>query len=453
MKRIHLNAFKIAGVGHTAIGTWRNPYNVEDRYTDIDYWVSTAKTLERGGFDSLFMADFAGIHDEYNHSSESAFTEAIASPLNDPSMAISAMAAQTSHLGFAITGSTTYEQPYAFARKMTTLDHLSKGRVGWNIVTSANSSGARNLGLDAQVPHDERYSIADEFMEVVYKLWEGSWEDDAIIRDVEHDVYADPAKIHPANHHGRYFNVPDAFMSEPSPQRTPALFQAGTSSAGRAFAVKHAEAVFLVSPTIKSVRKSVDTVKAEARESGRDSDSMKFIAGVSVVVAPTDEEAMTKLQQQLDFVSVEGTLARQAALMQLDFGAADLDKPLKYVETDGLRSALEVFTKGDPDREWTPRQVAEKLADSLGGITIVGSPTTVADEMERHMAEGDIDGFNIYDNLPLRTLPDFVDLVVPELRRRGLMPQEYVADTLRGNLSNGEPRLPSTHTGASYRRV
>ena len=452
MSKIHLNAFKIAGVGHSAIGTWRNPYQQEHRYTDLEYWQDTARVLERGMFDSLFMADFPGLLDGYKGSSEAAIREAIALPLNDPMMAISAMAAVTNHLGFAVTASTTYEKPYSFARRMTTLDHLTKGRVAWNIVTSATASAARNLGLDAQVPHDERYAIADEFMEVVYKLWEGSWEDGAVVRDVDRGIYTDPSKVHPVQHKGKYFSVPDAFLCEPSPQRTPTLFQAGMSSAGRAFAAKHAEGVFLLGDDARGLRRGVDGVMEMAAEYGRSREDYLFLGGVSVVVAPTDAEADAKLAQQLAFVSVEGTLARQSSLVQIDFGALDIDAPLRHIETDGIRSMLERYTIDDPSREWTPRQVAEKWASSLGAITVVGSPSTVADKLEALVDESGIDGLNIYDNLALRSLPDFVVLVVPELQRRGRVPYTYDSDTLRGNLT-GNSRLQESHVGAGYRHL
>ncbi|GAA3573637.1 LLM class flavin-dependent oxidoreductase [Amycolatopsis ultiminotia] len=444
MTRIHLHGFKIAGVGHTAVGSWRNPDNQEYRYTDLDYWIETARTLEAGLFDSLFLADFPGINDVYQGSADTSIREAIALPINDPMMAISAMAAVTEHLGFAVTASTTYAQPYSFARTMATLDHLTKGRVGWNVVTSATASAARNLGRDAQVPHDERYAIAEEFLEACYALWEGSWEDDAVIRDPAIG-YADPAKVHPAAHKGKYFAVPDRFLCEPSPQRTPALFQAGASAAGKEFAAKHAEAVFLVETDPRRMRSTVDDIRART---GRD---LTFIAGVSVVVAPTDAEAQRKFEDQVRFVSAEGTLARQSALMQLDFGAADIDAPLEYVQTDGIRSFLERFTIGDPDRVWTPRQVAEKMARSLGAITVVGSPETVADKLEEIMEIGGIDGFNIYDYAPLHTFPDFVEMVVPELQRRGRVPAAYPAATLRENVAGGGPRLPAGHPGAEFR--
>lgn len=450
MKQIHLNGFKIAGVGHSAIGTWRNPYQQEHRYTEIEYWQETARVLERGMFDSLFLADFPGLHDGYQGSSEAAFREAIAVPLNDPSLVISAMAAVTEHLGFAMTASTTYEKPYSFARRMTTLDHLTRGRVGWNIVTSASASAARNLGLDEQVPHDERYLIADEFMEVVYKLWEGSWEEGAVVRDARSGIHTDPSKIHMTAHHGKYYSVPDPFLCEPSPQRTPVLFQAGMSIAGRDFAAKHAEGVFLLADNAKGLRRGVDGVVESAKQLGRSRDDFLFLGGVSVVVAPTDDEAQAKFEQQLQFISVEGTLARQASLMQIDFGELDIDAPLEHIETDGIRSMLERYTTEDPTREWTPRQVAEKWANSLGAITIVGSPGSVADQLEELMDKGDIDGFNVYDNLALRAFPDFVDLVVPELQRRGRVRESYSARTLRGNLK-GADRLCPPHVGAEYR--
>ena len=452
-KRIHLNAFKIAGVGHTAVGLWRHPDNQAHRYTDLDYWIETARTLEKGRFDSLFIADFPGIYDVYNRSADAALRDAIAVPLNDPLLAVSAMAAATTHLGFGITMSTTYEQPYSFARKMTTLDHLTKGRIGWNITTSATESAARNLGLDQQIAHDERYHMADEFMEVVYKLWEGSWEDDAVVRDRAAGIFVDPAKVHPIAHAGRYYKVPDAFQCAPSPQRSPALFQAGGSSAGKAFAAKHAEAVFLVNPDAKGMARFVKEVRALAAAEGRDPATLKFIAGVSVVAAATDAEAQAKFREFVSYISVEGTLARQSALTQLDFGAIDIDKPLEQIETDGIRTILEHFAKADPTGNVrTPRQVVEKMAASLGAIPIVGSPTTIADAMEALMDEADIDGFNLYDYMPLSTMPDFVDLVVPELQRRGRVWREYEGATLREHIGGtSNPLLPDDHVGAGFR--
>lgn len=451
MKRIHLNAFKIAGVGHTAVGLWRHPDSQAHHYADLNYWIETAKTLERGMFDCLFMADFIGMPDTYQGNADLSFREAMSVPLNDPMLAISAMAAVTKHLGFAATVSTTYEQPYAFARKMTTLDHLTNGRIGWNIVTSARESSARNMGLDKQVPHDERYQIAHEFMDVVYKLWEGSWEDDAVRFDRDAGVFADPEKIHAIKHAGKYYSVPGPFCSEPSVQRTPTLFQAGASSAGKDFAAMHAEGVFLVNTSIAGTRQVVDEMRALTKQNGRDPQSIKFLTHISVVTAPTDEEARRKYEDQISHVSVIGTLARLSSQLQIDLSKLDIDKPLQYIETDGTRSLLERYTKQDADRVWTPRQIAEEIARNLGGITIVGSPKTVADKMEEIMDAADVDGFNIADHMPLQTFPEFVDLVVPELQNRGRVWREYEGNTLRESVGDSA-RLRSDHPGAAYRR-
>jgi len=433
-KRIHLFALKQSTVGHTAVGLWRHPKSQAARYKDLDYWVETAKTLEEGRFDGLFIADALGVLDVYAGSADETLRHGVQTPTNDPLLCISAMAAVTSRLGFAVTVSTSYELPYAFARKMTTLDHLSKGRIGWNIVTSALDSAARNLGLTRQIPHDERYAIAEEFMEVVYRLWEESWQDGAVVDDRERGVFVDPSRVKRIAHEGKYFRVPDFALSEPSAQRTPVLFQAGTSSAGRSFAARHAEGIFVSVPLAAMARPSVADIKRRASQYGRRPEDLKFIAMAAVVVAPTDAEAQRKYREYMDYISVEGHLARHSALFQLDLSRLGLDTPLEYVDTDGIRSTLEVFTRLDPTRRWTPRQMAQSLGLAAGGPTFVGSPQTVADEMERWMEDGDLDGFNILDPMPLLSYPEFVSMVVPELQRRGRVWIEYEASTLREHL-------------------
>jgi FMN-dependent oxidoreductase (nitrilotriacetate monooxygenase family) len=451
-KRICLYALKQSTVGHTAIGLWRHPDCQAARYTELDYWISTAKTLEQGCFDGLFIADALGVLDVYGGSADQTLRHGVQTPTDDPLLTISAMAAATRHLGFAVTVSTSYELPYAFARKMTTLDHLTKGRIGWNIVTSALDSAARNLGLTRQVAHDERYAIAEEFMDVVYKLWEASWQDDAVVADRQRGIFVDPAKVRRIAHAGKYFSVPDFALSEPSIQRTPALFQAGTSTAGRAFAARHAEGVFLSVPTATMARPLVADIKARAAASGRDPADLKFIAMAAVVVAPTDAEAQRKHQEYLSFISAEGHLARHSALFQLDLSTIGLDTPLEYVESEGIRSTLEAFTRLDPTRRWTPRQMAESLGLAAGGPTFVGSPSTVADAMERWLVEGDLDGFNILDPMPLCSYPEFVTWVVPELQRRGRVWGEYEGATLREYLHGpGRVRVLPTHPAGIVR--
>jgi FMN-dependent oxidoreductase (nitrilotriacetate monooxygenase family) len=452
-QRIRLNGFKAASVAHTTAGLWRHPASQSHRYKELSFWTEQAMTLERGKFDALFIADSLGVLDVYRGSPEQTLIEALQTPINDPMLAISAMAAVTKHLGFAVTVSSLYELPYNFARKMTTLDHLTKGRIGWNIVTSALDSAARNLGRDRQIPHDERYAITEEFMEVVYKLWEGSWEDGAVLHDRATGIYADPARVHPIGHKGAHYSVPGMFLCEPSPQRTPALFQAGTSSAGRGFAGRHAEGVFISGQRPDIVRPLVDSIRAEASAAGRDPASIKFFAIMTVVTAATDAEARAKFADYKSYASIEGNLARLSGITHVDIAKLDLDQPLAYVDTPGIQGILANFTSADPSRSWTPRDIAEFMAVSSFGPVIVGSPATVADALERWVGEADIDGFNLADVMPPSSFVDFVDHVVPELQRRGRMWRDYEGTSFRESLYGpGQSRVREDHPAARYRR-
>src|SRR5690349_7178373 len=238
--RIILNAFDMTCVSHQAAGTWRHPSSQASKYNDIDYWTNLAMELERGCFDTLFIADVVGVYDVYRGSAEMALKDAAQVPVNDPFGAISAMAAVTKHVGFGVTAAVTFEQPYLLARRLSTLDHLTKGRVAWNVVSSYLNSASINVGMDKQLAHDERYDMADEYLDVMYKLWEGSWEDGAVHRNKETGVFTDGKKVHPIKHEGKYYKVPGFHLCEPSPQRTPVIFQAGASGRGRAFAAQHA---------------------------------------------------------------------------------------------------------------------------------------------------------------------------------------------------------------------
>jgi len=260
-KKILLNAFNMNCVGHINHGLWTHPRDQSQDYRKLSYWTDLAKLLERGLFDGLFIADIVGVYDVYQDSVDLTLKESVQLPLNDPLMLISAMAAVTQHLGFGVTVNLTYEAPYLLARRFSTLDHLTEGRIGWNIVTGYLDSAARAMGLTEQIAHDERYDRADEYLDVTYKLWEGSWEDDAVVRDRSARVFADPQKIHKVNHHGRYYDVEGYHLSEPSPQRTPVLFQAGSSGRGQAFAIRHAECVFVSSQSKEGTRKLVDAMR------------------------------------------------------------------------------------------------------------------------------------------------------------------------------------------------
>ncbi|MFD0487788.1 NtaA/DmoA family FMN-dependent monooxygenase [Saccharopolyspora spinosporotrichia] len=300
-----LFAFDVQAPAHLTAGSWRNGDDQGHRYAELGYWTDTAKLLEQACFDGIFLADTVGYHDVYAGSPDAAIRDAAQFPINDPALLVSGMAAVTEHLGFGVTSSLTYEQPYSLARKFSTLDHLTGGRVGWNIVTSYSESAARNLGLGKQIPHDRRYDMAEEYMQVCYGLWEYSWQDDAVVRDRESATYAEPGRIRPINHEGEYFQVPGFHLCEPSPQRTPVLFQAGASSRGVAFAGTHAEAVFINTMTPELTRRSVDKVRKAAADAGRDPRSVLITALITVVVAPTDAQAQEKYESYLRSVSYE----------------------------------------------------------------------------------------------------------------------------------------------------
>lgn len=451
--RMRLNGLRQNTVGHTAMGLWRHPDSRAHEYRTLAHWVETAQILERGGFDTLFIADALGPLDVYRGRVDEALLDGIQTPTDDPLLVVPAMAAATRKLGFAVTVSTTYERPYTLARRFTTLDHLTDGRIGWNVVTSALDSAARNLGLDHQVPHDERYVLADEFMDVVYKLWEGSWEDGAVVRDTARGIFADPAKVHPVGHRGRYFSVPDIALSEPSVQRTPAIFQAGSSPAGTAFVGRHAEGVFISTYTAAMARTLVERFRAAATAQGRDPHALKVFAIATVVTGADDAAARARLADLRRYASMEGSLARWSALLGLDLSAVDPDTPLEHAETEGIRGLVDVFTSMDPDRVWTPRQLAEFVGVGGGGPLFVGGPGTVADGLEAWMEESGVDGFNLADPVPPAGHREFVDLVVPELRRRGRVWPAHEGSTLREYLQGeGRHRVADDHPAARYRR-
>jgi FMN-dependent oxidoreductase (nitrilotriacetate monooxygenase family) len=450
--RIVLNAFDMTCVGHQAPGLWRHPDSQADRYNDLEYWIDLARTLERGTFDALFLADVLGVYDVYRGSVGPALIDSAQVPVNDPLLQIPAMAAATRHLGFGVTISPTYEQPYALARRLSTLDHLTKGRIGWNVVTSYLDSAAQNLGLERQIPHDERYDIAEEFLDVSYKLWEGSWEEGAVLRDRERGVFTDPRKVHPIGHSGTHYRVPGIHLSEPSPQRTPVIFQAGASPRGIDFSAKHGEAVFINAIRPELTRRTTDAIRDAAEKHGRARTDPRILILATVIVAETDAEAQAKYADFKSYSSREGALAFYGGWSGLDLSQFPADVPLDYVDTDAVRSALSIFTKADPDRAWTPDDVAEYLG--IGGIgpVIVGSPSTVADELERWVDVAGIDGFNLAYVVTPGTFEDFVDLAVPELRRRGRVWEEYEGATLREYLQGpGSARVKDSHPAAAYR--
>lgn len=449
-KKILLNAFNMNCIGHINHGFWTHPRDTSTQYKTLEYWTELAQLLERGLFDGLFIADIVGVYDVYQKSVDVTLKESIQLPVNDPLLLVSAMAAVTKNLGFGLTANLTYEAPYLFARRMSTLDHLTRGRVGWNIVTGYLDSAARAMGLTEQIEHDRRYDQADEYLEVLYKLWEGSWEDDAVIEDRQARIYAQPEKVHYVRHSGEFYQVEGYHLCEPSPQRTPVLFQAGSSERGLQFAGSNAECVFISAQNKPATREQVDKVRASAVAAGRTPDDIKVFMGLNVIVGPTEEAARAKYAEYLNYASAEAGLAHFAASTGIDFADYELDEPIQHVKGNAIQSATKILKNND----WTRQKLLDQHA--LGGryITLIGSPEQVADELESWIAETGLDGFNLTRIVTPESYEDFIDLVIPELQRRGSYKTAYEHGTLREKLfEDGNARLPERHAGASFRTL
>ena len=447
-KQILLNAFNMNCVGHINHGLWTHPRDTSSQYKTLEYWTELAQLLERGLFDGLFIADIVGVYDIYQDSVDVTLKESIQLPVNDPLLLVSAMAAVTRHLGFGLTANLTYEAPYLFARRLSTLDHLTRGRVGWNIVTGYLDSAAKAMGLTQQVEHDRRYDQADEYLEVLYKLWEGSWEDDAVVEDRERRIYAQPEKVHKVQHEGEFYRVQGYHLCEPSPQRTPLLFQAGSSARGLQFAGRHAECVFISGQNKQATRVQVDKVRDAARAAGRDPQAVKVFMGITVIVAATEAQAWAKHDEYLSYASAEAGVAHFAASTAIDFARYELDEPIQYVKGNAIESATKTLQNND----WTRRKLLDQHA--LGGryITLVGDPEQVADELEAWIAETDLDGFNLTRTVTPESYVDFIDLVIPVLQARGSYKTAYAQGTLREKVFGQGPGLPEGHAGFSYKR-
>ena len=447
MKQIRLNAFDMNCVGHIQHGLWTHPRDRSMDYTSLDHWVTQARLLERGLFDGLFLADILGVYDVYGGNADGAIRHGVQIPVNDPLLLIPAMAHATTHLGFGVTANLSYEPPFTFARRMSTLDHLTRGRIGWNVVTGYLDSAARAMGLDRQMAHDDRYDMADEYMQVVYKLWEASWDDDAVLRDRERGIYADPAKVRAIAHQGPQYRVNAIHLSEPSPQRTPVLYQAGSSGRGKLFAATHAECVFVNGQAKANVRRIVDDIRAGAVARGRAPDDVRVFVGCSVVTAETEALAQAKFADYRRYVSSEGALVHSSASTGLDLAAYGEDDPIEMVQTDAIRSNLEALTIRNPGPPMTKRRLREMMVLGSRQAPIVGSPDQVADEMIAWTREADVDGFILSRTVTPECFEDFVELVVPALQRRGAYKEAYVPGTLREKLFGQGPRLSTRHPG------
>jgi FMN-dependent oxidoreductase (nitrilotriacetate monooxygenase family) len=451
-KELSYHFFTMNGTSPWYLGMWRHPNDRGTKHNDLDLWVEIAKIAERGCVDTLFIADVLGQQGPFRDSYDLVAERSINFPMGDPGAIIGAMLPVTENLGLVWTSSIIQYHPFIFARNMSTLDHLSKGRVGWNIVTSYLANSYRNVGFDGLLEHDERYRWGEEYLDVAYKLWEGSWEEDALVADPK-GIFADPAKIHRINHVGKRYSVEGPHLVEPSPQRTPVLFQAGASEAGRTFAARHAEGVFVNVETVEHAPGLVADIRRRVVAAGRPPDDVQIIVGISFVVGSTEEEAWRKANELDQYVDREAAMVQSSGVFGIDLASADPDMPLKRLAEEGhaVRGLLQFFIDSLPDGE---NATVEDLSRFVATrFRIVGTPETIADEVEKWSETG-IDGFNIIQwDIP-GNFADFSDHIAPVLQARGLMKREYRPGTLREKLFLGRgPRLPAHHPADGYRRM
>lgn len=452
-RELRLNAFAMNCVAHQSPGLWTHPRDRSLDYNALGHWTDLARTLEAALFDGVFLADVLGAYDVYGGNADAAIRTGTQIPVGDPMLLIPAMAAVTRNLGFGVTSTLTWEPPFPFARRMSTLDHLTGGRMGWNIVTGYLASAARAMGRDGLIAHADRYDIADDYMDVVYKLWEGSWDDAAVLRDRASGRFADPDKVHRVRHDSAHHRLDAIHLCEPSPQRTPVLYQAGSSGRGQLFAARHAECVFISGPSPQVAAPRVAGIRGRAREAGRDPDAISVFSLATVIVGETTAAARARHEEYRAYVSHEGALVLMSGWTGLDLSTYALDQPIRHIENDAGRSALDNITRADPSRTWTVRDVAEHVA--IGGIgpVFVGDAGEIADALEDWAARTGVDGFNLAYAVMPETFEGVAAHLIPELQRRGRYKRAYASGTLREKLGTGGPRLQPPHVACAHRRT
>ncbi|MEO3868587.1 LLM class flavin-dependent oxidoreductase [Nonomuraea sp. B12E4] len=429
--KLHLNAF-LMGVGHHE-AAWRHPSTEPARLTDVRHYQELARTAERGKLDSVFLADGLALGSvRYN-----------ALGRLEPLTLLSALAAVTDHIGLIATVSTTYNEPFHVARKFASLDHISGGRAGWNIVTSAGEAEARNFGLE-RPEHARRYARAGEFLEVARKLWD-SWEDDAILGDRTGGLYADTGKIHPIEHAGEHFAVSGPLNTSRPPQGHPLLVQAGSSEDGKDFAARHADAVFTAQQTLREGQEFYADLKRRLAAYGRRREDLLVLPGISPIIGSTERAALQLEKELEDLITPAYGLAQLSQMTGIELTADALDEPLPDVpvETDGAQSRRKLVVDLARRERLTVRQLLGRLAGGRGHRVVAGTPEQIADQLQEWFLNGAADGFNIMPPILPGGLADFVDYVVPELQARGLFRVEYEGRTLRENY--GLPRPGSRY--------
>ncbi|MCZ8142951.1 MAG: LLM class flavin-dependent oxidoreductase [Acetobacteraceae bacterium] len=444
-REIRFNAFDMACVGHIQQGMWTHPRDRSADYLSLDYWMGLARLLEEGLFDGLFLADVLGIYDVHGGNGDAAIRNAVQVPLLDPMLLVPAMAAVTRNLGFGVTCNLAWESPALLARRFSTLDHLTQGRIGWNIVTGYLDSAARAMGLDRQMAHDDRYDLADEYMEIVYRLWEESWAADAVKRDRAAGIYADPARVKRIRHEGRQYRLDAPHLVEPSPQRTPVLYQAGASDRGRGFAARHAECVFVNGGPKPHVAKLVADLRARAAPR-----PIRVFVGATLIIGRTRAEAEAKLADYRQHASIEGALAHASASLGIDLARFAPDEELPDAgQSQAIRSNVEALRAAAPRA--TKRALMDRMVLGSRQPPIIGSVEEVAEELIAWVDQADVDGFNLSRTITPECLEDVVRLLVPALQERGRYKRGYAPGSYREKLFGAGPLLAAPHPAATHR--
>ncbi|HET6389396.1 NtaA/DmoA family FMN-dependent monooxygenase [Hyphomicrobium sp.] len=417
---------------------WNGPFSNGGAPWDGKFYVEMAQSLERACFDYIMFEDKLAISESYGGTAEISLKHALGfSPKHDPVPLAALISGATKNIGIVATMSTLSYHPFLLARMTSTIDSLAGGRFGWNIVTSAENAAAQNFGMDALPPRELRYEMADEYMDVCYKLW-NSWEPDAVVRDRASGTYADFRKVHTVNFEGKFFKCRGPLNTVRSPQGVPALVQAGGSPKGRDFAAKHANAIVAVAPGIEKMKEYRDDVRARAKAHGRNPDDIKVLFLVAPVLAETEQEAQAKAKRKSsDPVFLEQCLALISAITDIDFKKYELDKPLpEKLRTNGEQGSLDMFQQWGSNK--TLRQlVVEASGGIVASVELVGTPEQVADKMADTMAQVGGDGFLIttpVQSTNRRTVIEVCDGLVPALQRKGLVRTEYTGKTLKENL-------------------
>lgn len=439
-RQLHLNVNLLhSGVYPSA---WRLPESRPDAFLDIDHFVRVARIAERGKLDAIFLADTPAINDRIDDRPFNAL---------EPTVVLSAVAAVTSHVGLVATASTTYNEPYNLARRFASLDLVSRGRAGWNVVTTADAAAGRNFGFPGASEHGARYARAREFTDLVHALWD-SWEDDALVGDKASGRFVDTSKVHRVDHRGSHYTVAGPLTVPRSPQGRPVTLQAGGSEDGRELAAATADAVFSLAQTVEDGAAYARDLRARAARYGRGPEALVILPGLATVIGSTEAEARRRQGNLWDLVPLDYSLARLAGTLRIDPARLDLDKPLPDplpLPPDANHTMfLGTLALARRDR-LTVRQLLRALGGGVGHRIIVGTPEVIADDIEAWFRAGAADGFNLMPDVLPEGLETFVDAVVPILQRRGLFRHDYAGATLRDHLGLARSASRYAATGHS----